>query len=150
MKPELTRKIQQILTANTNHFIEETNALMETGGLKEVLKRISDGKPVIGRSQFHSIMTISAKAGSLDELLLFISYQESKGKKKDWAAICTDQKTVAQIVMDSIKASVNEITSSFDGINSMSDDDLRLFKLKIAEKHLGYLYWQASIAMKGE
>lgn len=143
---------EQVLKQKTKQILSEIRRLMKEGGVEACLKDRPNKKDKKdkedmppGRSQFQSLMDAAREAACVEELVLFLSYQESK--KGGWGKKCADGATIAKKVVDSLMSTVDLLYSCIaeacEG-QDISDDDERMLRLKIAEKYLGYLYWTAS------
>jgi hypothetical protein len=154
MDKELSMVVNHILTKQTKRFLDELNRLMYTKGLQKAIE--------IGRTQFKHLKSGVAQAACVEELYLFINYQAAK--KEGWDTQCDDGNTVAANVIASLNTILTameaEISTKVQNINSNRADteqwihfdqseyeDSREIRLRIAEKFLGYLYWNASIVI---
>ena len=146
MNRELALIVKGVLVRETNLFIDEINDLMDKRGGGNAIN--------IGRTQFVTIMDGVKQASTVEELCLFIDYQESK--RTGWDKDCGNSKTVAKNVQESLneiiekieKKIIEEIEQKISKDRGISDNDNRMMRLKIAEKYMGYLYWKATIVMK--
>jgi len=166
---QLALHVKRVLTENTDRLISEIKDLMDKKGLKKVISHKDQDSVRIGRSQFQTLMRIAKEAGSLDELILWLSYQEAKNveirynreDRKSWALPCAGNNSAAQHVIASLKLITEEMLKKIQSTHSLSNDqeragkivlsadEERTVKLVIAEKYLGYLYWQATVTSKG-
>lgn len=133
-------QIGQVITNEDPSMVRESEALIQS---------IGGGLESIGRAQFESLMKNAVKASSFEALLLFISYQESKRHGWDW--IGRDSKSAAVHVIESLKKVVSQAMEKIEPLIAQEDvdarnDQERAIKLQIAEKYLGYLYWQATVS----
>lgn len=153
MNKELKKIEEKVLKRETNKFLEELEILMTKSGVKEALEDNSKNRKgkgrekVPGRSQFKTLMDATEEASSLEELLLFISYQKSK--KEGWERKCTNGKDIAENLVDSLMNVKNDVYSKIkENANEkkieISNEEERIMKLIIAKKYMGYLYWKAS------
>lgn len=149
MDRDLALIVKGVLVRETNLFIDEINDLMDNGVRNAIEKRKDFGK-----TQFVLIMNGIKQASSVEELCLFIDYQESK--QSGWGFVCNNQKSVAKNVQESLnkiiekieKKILKELEESISKDRRISENDSRMIRLKIAEKYMGYLYWKATIVMK--
>jgi len=115
-----------------------------------------DGKrdKKIGRTQLASLLSDVKNASTVDEIKLYISYKKAKAKKNSWATVC-DNKTVAEHLIDSIK-NMEQLAESLkpliekDQGEILTQEDMRVIKLMIVEKFLGYLYWKGTVMANKE
>ncbi len=139
--------VKSELSKHTDEIIENIKQMTEKYGIGE---NLSD----TGKGQFGTLMTNANKASSLNEIILFIEYQESKDTiGKSWGRLCSGNKTVAKIIIESLTLTCNELGKNI--INSLENrpdnkivldkDDIRKIKLIIMEKYLGYLFWSTSV-----
>lgn len=145
MDKELNYVVKSVLVKETNSFLDEIDRLMKEDGVEKAIR--------IGRTQIKTIMDGVNKAASVEELFLFISYQESK--RNGWDMPCDNKKSVAQNVIDSIRKIMDEMQSeiqtAWDVLETgkeLDEEDIRILRLNIAEKYMGYLYWQTTIITK--
>lgn len=134
MNKELSFIVKKTLTKETNTLLTELERLMAEEGMREVMNR--EGAP--GRTQFNAIMQASLKASCVEELLLFIAYQGSKGEK-------TVAQAVTQSIIKECEDIANKIYKELGGGVEITKDDERIIQLEIAKKYLGYLYWKTTI-----
>lgn len=162
MDKELRLMAERVLKRETNQFLQELENLMEKKGVEKVLKdggsSHTDPKThrtsyqrAPGTTQFKSLMDAASEAACIEELLLFISYQQSK--KDGWNAYCENENNIARNLIDSFMSMQDnlypEIKEEAEHCNiSINDDDERILRLMISEKYMGYLFWRASIASK--
>ena len=148
MTAEIAMILKQTLTENADMMIQEIDRMMEEDGVDKAI--------AVGRTQFQTIMKSASNASCVEELCLFISYQESK--HQGWDTKCYSEKNKTQrTVAENVIASLKLITESVskkceERIKSkelqVESSDLRQIKLRIAEKFLGYLYWKATVVMQ--
>jgi len=147
MDERLSLKVRSVLVSKTNVFLDEIDTMMEKEGVDKAIK--------VGRTQFKTIMDGVGKASSVEELFLFISYQESK--RNGWDYKCSNHLSVAQNVINSLNGILDGIGKYIeDEIDKyiekdevpITEDDMRIIRLKIAEKYMGYLFWKATIVTK--
>ncbi len=133
----------KVMKQKTNVFISEINHLMEEEGVGKVLRQGNIGgkeKPP-GRTQFKALMDAAGEASCIEELLLFLAYQKSKGGG------CGNE-DISQKISKSLMKIQEDV---FDAIEKeakagrITQEDERIIRLEIAEKYMGYLYWKASV-----
>ncbi len=138
----------KVMKQKTNVFISEINHLMEEEGVGKVLRQGNIGgkeKPP-GRTQFKALMDAAGEASCIEELLLFLSYQKSKGG--GWQIKCGGNEDISQKISKSLMKIQEDV---FDAIEKeakagrITQEDERIIRLEIAEKYMGYLYWKASV-----
>lgn len=149
MDDELRLVSEKVLKQETKWFLDEIDHLMEEDGVGRLLEM--GGNKIPGKSQFKSLMDAASEASCIEELVLFLSYQESK--KEGWEKECKNECSIARNV-------INSFTKILDGIylqieemckeQKINDDDERILRLKIAEKYMGYLYWKACTLSRKE
>ncbi len=154
MEKEMKFNSEKVLKRETNRFLKEIEHFMEDGGVGKLLageqnsgqEGEKEKQPKVpGRKQFKMLMDAAGEASSIEELLLFLSYQKSK--KHGWETICSDGEDIAKKLADSfmrVQDDIYGIMENEDWAEKIEDDDERLLRLMIAEKYLGYLYWKAS------
>lgn len=136
MKEKSNLLIDNVLKKNTIEFLNEIKELMKE--IEGLIKR--EKKP--GRTQFNSLMNAVNEASCVEELILFISYQESK--KEGWNKSCENNKTIAENIIKHLLTIQEKIIAEIEETESLEEEDKRIIKLKIAEKYFGYLYWSVS------
>ena len=139
----------------TDIILEELENLTSMSGMEDVFSEREIDKKKIGRSQLNSLLQNSRNASSVEELKLFIAYKEAKEEKNQgWARKINDE-TVAQRFISSI----NEVEKLADNVvetverdlsnnEKITEDDIRIIKLSLVEKFLGYMYWKGTIMGK--
>ena len=157
----------KVMKQKTNVFISEINHLMEEEGVGKVLRQGNIGgkeKPP-GRTQFKALMDAAGEASCIEELLLFLSYQKSKGG--GWQIKCGGNEDISQKISKCLKSNIMKMVEVlkeetnrslmkiqedvFDAIEKeakagrITQEDERIIRLEIAEKYMGYLYWKASV-----
>ena len=99
-----------------------------------------------GRTQFKALMDAAGEASCIEELLLFLAYQKSKGG--GWQIKCGGNEDISQKISKSLMKIQEDV---FDAIEKeakagrITQEDERIIRLEIAEKYMGYLYWKASV-----
>lgn len=162
MNKELSFLAERVLKKNTNVILQEIEHLMNEDGVGDVLGKTNhrdeagknskkNNNKVPGRTQFKDLMDAACEASCIEELLLFISYQKSKDG--GWRNKCSNEKDIAQNVVDSLmniqKLIYAEIEKEAEINNQKIDlEDERILRLQIAEKYMGYLYWKASVVSR--
>lgn len=97
----------------------------------------------LAKSQLSTILNSIKSANSVEEIKLFIKYQETR--IKGWKQI-VENETLADLIIGKI----DEVTKLAEEIKSNNSEfDLREIKLGLVEKFLGYLYWKGTIYAKG-
>lgn len=140
---------ERILKKETNRFIGEIERLMTEDGVEVLLAEGSRKGKSLGRSQFKTLMDATEEASCIEELLLFLSYQKSKGG--GWKNMCGNGKDIAENVANSfikIQNKIYELIKKEAESEEISDEDERILRLKIAEKYMGYLFWKASVVSR--
>lgn len=142
---------EKVLKSETNQFLEELKNLMEKRGVAKTL--VKNRKP--GRTQFKKLMDATEEASSVEELLLFISYQKSKSKKEGWEKKCINEKDIAENLVESFINVQNNIYSkivekAYERKIEINNEEERILKINIAKKYMGYLYWKASVVNNGK
>lgn len=150
MERKLKVLIDNILKEETKRILDEIDRLINKEGMGETLidgSKKNDTKP--GRSQFKSLMDAAEKASCVEELILFLAYQKSKGN--GWDKKVNNEMSVAEKIehsLDLVIGEISEIIGKRPEAENMSADDERIMKLMIAEKYMGYLYWNVSIVSR--
>lgn len=138
----------KVMKQKTNVFISEINLLMEEEGVGKVLRQgnIGGKEKTPGRTQFKALMDAAGEASCIEELLLFLAYQKSKGG--GWQIKCGGNEDISQKISKSLMKIQEDV---FDAIEKeakagrITQEDERIIRLEIAEKYMGYLYWKASV-----
>lgn len=130
----------------TNTILDEVDSFSKKPKMNDVF---GNGRNKIGRTQLNSLLMNVRNAVSVEELILFISYKEAKGQ--GWEQVCGG-KTVAKHLIESLRTVENladNIRTYVDKNSSkdeqITEDDMRVIKLMLAEKFLGYLYWKGTV-----
>lgn len=143
MSKDLEFIVKKVLISETNTFLTELDSLME---------KIPVTKQKPGRTQFKTVMDAAGKASSVEELLLFISYQAAKKNSDGWGIKCRNGNSIADNVVESLHHMIeiveDKIMQSIK-VQQLDSEDERKIRLRIAEKYLGYLYWKITI-LKGQ
>lgn len=129
----------KIADENSENILKIINSLEDVYGFKNAF---SDYKGKIGRTQLSKLLNAIRSANSVEEIKLFIKYQESR--KIGWDQKC-DEKSLAETLLDKINE-VMELSEKQDF--AKYGLELREVKLKMAEKFFGYLYWQGTVYAK--
>ena len=80
MNRALKVMIDRVLKEETKNILDEIDTIINKDGMGNALTHDSkkgDTKP--GRNQFKSLMDAAGKASCVEELVLFLAYQSSKG-----------------------------------------------------------------------
>lgn len=135
-----------LLTKTVDESSEKiVNIVNSLDGIKDFSNafsdRIKDRK--VGRSQLSNLLNSARTANSVEELKLFIKYQESR--YSNWAQR-VGNKTLAEQVIEKI----NEVMKLAEEAETLHPElNFVELKLKMAEKFLGYLYWKGTVYAKG-
>ena len=146
MDKELRFSAERVLKRETNRILNEIGHLMDEDG---VGRAIADGNEQKGNRQFKNLMDATEEASCIEELLLFIAYQESKGGV--WKKRCINGKSIAVNVTNSsmkVQDEVYGLIGEENDASKISVDDERELRLEIAVKYLGYLFWKVHIVSK--
>ena len=152
MDRALKGMIDRVLKEETKSILDEIDTIINKDGMRNALTRGSkkgDTKP--GRNQFKSLMDAAGKASCVEELVLFLAYQNSKGN--GWQNKVNKNTNIAEKITQSLMSitdKLSEIIETKPEAENMSIDDKRIMRLIIAEKYLGYLYWSVSALRKEE
>ena len=142
--------IDKVLKEETKRLLDEIDTLMNKEGMGYALvsgNKKKDTEP--GRTQFKSLMDATDKAACVEELVLFLAYQKSKGN--GWNKKVNNNMSIAEKIEHSLYSVIGEISEIIrkrPEAENMNVDDERIMKLMIAEKYMGYLYWNVSIASR--
>lgn len=133
----------------TDVILEKLKNFIEYREVKNALKSKS-GADVIGRGQLNSLLRNSREANSVEEIKLLIAYKEAKDKGKGWNYDCGGI-TLAQKLLETIREVEKVASTVYEELTKENIDiDLRIVKLKVVEKFLGYLYWQGTVIANEE
>ncbi len=158
MDRQTAMMVKQVLIKKTNLFLEEVENLIKDS--KEGGKGVGKELRNIGRRQFQDIMNgMSEKASSVEEIYLFIGYQEAKDmevefNKKGWSKSCGNKHTVAENIVDTLKEVISNVWAAVQEevqkreSNTIEEGVAREIRINIAEKFMGYLYWKATVVQK--
>lgn len=151
MEKELKFIAEKVLKRKTNVFLKEIDDLMTENGVGTILARTNVSKKdrAPGRSQFKALMDAAGEASCIEELLLFLSYQESKDG--GWKNICSNKKNIAKNLTDSFMKIQDIIYADIVDEakeKEISSEDERILRLEIAKKYMGYLFWKASVVSR--
>lgn len=150
MDNDLQLAAEKVLKQETKQFIEEIDHLMQVDGLEKSLKsKNNNNNKVPGKTQFKDLMDAASKASCIEELMLFLSYQEAK--EGGWEKKCVNGYSIARNVINSLKKIVDAIYSLIKkeyGNRAIKDEEERVLQLEITEKYMGYLYWKAYVVSK--
>lgn len=130
----------KIADENSENILKIINALEDIRGFKNAFSEKNNKK--VGKTQLSKLLNAIRSANSVEEIKLFIKYQESR--KNGWDQKC-DGKSLAETLLDKINE-VMELAEKQDF--AKYGLELREVKLKMAEKFFGYLYWQGTIYAK--
>lgn len=132
-----------------NEYSEEIIGIvndMDSDGFKNAFlddKKENKKDKKLAKSQLSTILNSIKSANSVEEIKLFIKYQETR--IKGWKQI-VENETLANLIIGKI----DEVTRLAEEIKSNNSEfDLREIKLGLVEKFLGYLYWKGTIYAKG-
>lgn len=150
MDKELKFMVEKVLKRKTNVFLEEIENLMVEDGVGEVLSgKNNKGGKIPGRTQFKALMDATIEAACIEELLLFLSYQRSKGG--GWDQVCRNRKNIAENLANSfmkIQDIIYEYIVEESKGKEIGDEEERLLRLEIARKYMGYIYWKVSVVSR--
>jgi len=166
MNKELSFLAEKVLKKNTNIILQEIERLMNKDGVGDVLGNTNDkneaekyskktnkkgNRKIPGKTQFKNLMDAASEASCIEELVLFISYQESKDG--GWKNKCSNKKDIAQNVTDSLMKIQNSVYTEIEKEaeiqkQNIDHEDERVLRLRIAEKYMGYLYWKVSVVSR--
>ncbi|MCI9368958.1 MAG: hypothetical protein HFH65_01295 [Lachnospiraceae bacterium] len=157
MDEKLRLSIETVLKKKTNEILKEINYLMDEKGVGDILKngpkdknQNKNNKQLLGRTQFTMLMNAATEASCVEELLLFLAYQESRNS--GWKIQCEkSNKSIAENIVDSLIEIQTNVYSAIEKeveTEYIDEDDERVIKLEIARKYTGYLYWKVSAICK--
>lgn len=131
----------------TNDYTDKIMSIINEFDNENVEQMFADEE--IGKSQLDILLKAVRSANSVDEIILFISYQKSKAKDEESWKYKVGDKTFADFLIEKLKkvidlASNEEICKK---LTDNSEEELRILKLKFCEKFLGYFYWKGSVLM---
>lgn len=152
MDDKLRLLVETVLKKKTNEILKQIDYLMDEKGVGDILKNKTkdknEDKEQLGRRQFTMLMNAATEASCIEELLLFLGYQQSR--KNGWEIRCEkNNKSIAENIIDSLKEIQINICSDIEKeVEHIEIDDERVIKLEIARKYTGYLYWKVSTICK--
>lgn len=154
MDKDLRILAEKVLRRETNRILKEIERMMKEDGVEEAIANGGRGKEgkkntPLGQGQFKKLMDAAGEASCIEEILLFLGYQASKGG--GWKKQCRNEKSIAEYVAESFGAIQGQVYPMIEkerGKDKISAEDERELRLKIAEKYFGYLYWKAHIVSK--
>ncbi len=156
MDDKLRLLVETVLKKKTNEILKQIDYLMDEKGVGDILKNKTkdknEDKEQLGRRQFTMLMNAATEASCIEELLLFLGYQQSR--KNGWEIRCKNRceknnKSIAENIIDSLKEIQINICSDIEKeVEHIDIDDERIIKLEIARKYTGYLYWKVSTICK--
>lgn len=84
MDKELRLLAEKVLKRETNRILTEIDRMMKVDGVEKAISEDDGGKgdkknAPPGRSQFKKLMDAAGEASCIEEILLFLGYQASKG-----------------------------------------------------------------------
>lgn len=133
-------QIKKIVDSYSEEIVKIVNSLDNENGFKNAF----GDKGKIGRTQLAKVLSAIKTANSIEEIKLFIGYQESRSSVgKEWKAHVgnsTLAKVLCEKIDEVIKLSNNE---------NLELKDLIELKLRLGEKFFGYLYWKGTIYAQG-
>ncbi len=128
----------------TDKIVAYVNELDKYSKIREVFTKREDSKK-IGRSQLTKLLDSCKNASSVEELKLYIKYQAAKANKgQSWNSIIDNNNiTFVQYVLGKIDELIVIAENIYEKVNG--EIELRIIKLKVVEKFLGYLYWKGTV-----
>lgn len=133
-------QIKKIVDSYSEEIVKIVNSLDNESGFKDAF----GGNGKVGRSQLAKVLSAIKTANSIEEIKLFIGYQESRSKlNKEWKAR-VGKSTLAKILCEKI----DEVIKLSNNENLELKDLIEL-KLRLGEKFFGYLYWKGTIYAQG-
>lgn len=111
-------------------------------------KKQDEDTKIPGRTQFKMLMDAAGEAACVEELLLYLAYQESR--HDGWGTKWEEEETIAKAVKDSLDAIQSTVLPEIKKskvIGETTEEEERIIKLAIVKKYLGYLYWKATVVM---
>ena len=103
MDDKLRLLVETVLKKKTNEILKQIDYLMDEKGVGDILKNGSRNNKRIPRTtQFTMLMNAATEASCVEELLLFLAYQQSR--KNGWETRCErSNKSIAENIVDSLE-----------------------------------------------
>lgn len=138
--------INKIVDKNSEKIIEIVNSLDNIKDFKGCFSDKANEKK-IGRRQLKKLLNASKEANSIEEIKLFIAYQESKEKDNESWKQRIGNETLGKVILKKIDEvlkliDVEELRKDAD---ENIEKDIITLKIKLAEKFFGYFYWKGTI-----
>lgn len=131
-------EIKKIVDSYSDKIVNIVNSLDNEKGFKDAFGNTNDK---VGRSQLSKVLNAIKTANSIEEIKLFIEYQEARAKKgKSWNANI-GKSTLGKVICNKI----DEVIKLVDNVSGLESKDLIELKLRLGEKFFGYLYWKGTI-----
>lgn len=131
-------EIKKIVDSYSDKIVNIVNSLDNEKGFKDAFGNTNDK---VGRSQLSKVLNAIKTANSIEEIKLFIEYQEARANKgKSWNANI-GKSTLGKVICNKI----DEVIKLVDNVSGLESKDLIELKLRLGEKFFGYLYWKGTI-----
>ena len=129
-------QIKKIVDSYSEEIVKIVNSLDNEVGFRQAF----EGNRGVGRTQLAKILSAIKTAYSIEEIKLFIRYQESKSRKGESWNASVGNSTLGATLCKKIDEVIILVNNKELNLNELIE-----LKLRLGEKFFGYLYWKGTI-----
>lgn len=135
-------QIKKIVDSYSEEIVKIVNSLDNEKGLKNAFGKTNDK---LGKSQLSKVLNAIKTANSIEEIKLFIEYQEAKADNGESWNTKIGKSTLGKFICKKI----DEVIELADSVEGLESKELIELKLRLGERFFGYLYWKGTVYAQG-